>query len=221
MNGPFLGNRAVTGTVTVFPVRRIFGLYTIYGGGVLLTAILLNLVARSGFGSDFQESGIVEWLQAALLVSSMAVFFHCRHVFAGLPNIPEFLAGVYAVALVREHDAPLDQFMPAYGWQLFATLLIGALILSAWRRRGPLREELGVWLRSRAFAFFWFGICVVIFAQIIGNGGMLQSLLGDAYVYLHTRVIEESFELLGYLLLLYSSVETWLASRNPTRCYRI
>lgn len=51
-------------------------------------------------------------------------------------------------------------------------------------------------------------IVAVPIAQLLGHAAFLESLMGENYMRAYKRVIEESGELLGYLLLLEGSIES-------------
>lgn len=80
-----------------------------------------------------------------------------------------------------------------------------------WRE---LNRQIATFLSSRAFATLWAGFIVAVpVAQLLGHGPFLETLMGDDDERSYKRVIEESGELIGSILLLAGSIESMVQMR--------
>jgi hypothetical protein len=124
------------------------------------------------------------------------------------------LASLTALAAIREMDANLDKIIPVLGWKVGYLVLVYPVIrVIAWR--DAFRQQLGQFVNSLAFPVLWAGFIVAIpVSQLLGHGPLLKSLMGDDYKGQYKRMIEESGEMIGYMLLLAGAVECWFLVRN-------
>lgn len=199
-------NTYIASDKSVMPVAIRFAAYTL--AIFITTASLTPLAEHKDIYFIFTEHGPVEWMQLGLLVAAGVVFS------AGFFKLPDFrelfliLVSVSAFAAVRELDSTLDKAIPWIGWKIgFALLLFAAAL--AWTKKDKVKRQLGHYLSSPAFVVLWAGVIVAVpIAQLLGHGAFLESLMGENYLRAYKRVIEESGELLGYLLLLEGSIES-------------
>ncbi len=194
------------------PVIIRFAAYTL--AIFIITALLTPLAEYKDIYFIFTENGPVEWLQLGMLVAASVLFFS---VFFSLPAFRELfliLASVSAFAAVRELDSVLDKAIPWIGWKIgFALLLFAAAL--AWTKRDKVKRQLGHYLSSPGFVVLWAGFIVAVpIAQLLGHAVFLESLMGENYLRAYKRVIEESGELLGYLLLLEGSIESLVCMKK-------
>jgi len=191
-----------------------FGLYTLVMG--LVAALLPHLVNLSGKGSFFAERGPVEILQVFLLFGMVAnLLLHAR----SKPDSRELsviLAAFPLFAACRELDFLLDQLIPVIGWKIAGLLPLGAAWFVYARRQRVLRE-IQSFVNTRSFSLLWSGcILVVIVAQLLGNTYLFETMMGDQYDRIYKRFIEESAELLGYIVLFCGTIEYRFCLRKAT-----
>ncbi len=183
-----------------------FMAYTLALGGAL--ALLPAMVLR-GDVAIFQEGGLIEWAQLAVLLLAACGFALGAAWIRRFRECFVCLALAMLWACVRELDSTLDALIPFHGWKLPASAVAVCGALVAWKGRRRLVAQLREFVTYRGFALVWAGLAVaVLFAQQVGHGEFLRGLMGDDYVRDYKRVIEEIAELFGYLLLLIASIES-------------
>lgn len=166
----------------------------------------------------FAENGPVEWLQWGLLIGSVVLLS------IGARRAPQwresFLvwAALLGMASIRELDSLLNRTIPLLGWKLPFSVLLLVSGAYAVRHRAALQAQASALASSAPAALMWAGFLVVMpFAQLLGHGDFLQSVMGESYDNKLKRVIEETCETVGYMILLTASVESWVwaAARRP------
>jgi hypothetical protein len=187
---------------------------------VVYTAVVLGLLAslpslvEPHDISAFKEGGGVEWFQFALISIAAAIFWAGAAGPRPWRALFHVLTALASIAAVRELDSILDQRLAPLGWPAPALVLLAWACFVAARRRRPLADAAGRFVRSAAFGILWAGfILVTTFAQLVGHSDFLQALMGDDYSRAYKRVIEEIAEAFGYLLILIGAVETILLAR--------
>ena len=79
--------------------------------------------------------------------------------------------------------------------------------------------QLGRFLATHSVVVLWAGFLITVpLGQLIGHGDFLKSLMGDNYMRDYKRVLEETFELMGYILILAGTVEAAVEMRTPEGC---
>jgi len=201
---------AATFTDSTMPILLRFTAYTV--ALFVFTAALPLLV--KGDIVLFKENGPIEWFQFGLLVVATAVFVRGGLSMPDFRNLFFLLAAISAFAAIRELDVFLHRTIPGIGWKIGIPLILYALI-SAYRNRECLKQQLSHFLATRAFAIVWAGFLVAVpFGQLIGHGAFLQLVMGDDYNRDYKRVIEEILEVMGYALLLIGSFESIVQLRT-------
>lgn len=188
-----------------------FIIYTIV---LLVFTLSLPIIVQHGDIAFFKEGGPVENTQLFLIMGTGSLLF------AGAMSAKVFrelfivLALLTALASVRELDSFLDRLNPFFGWRLPGGIVIACGIAFAWRKRRKLWPQSARFLTLRSFAVLWAGFMLVgVFAQLIGHGTLLEMVMGDDYRRDYKRVIEETIELAGYLILFFGGVESWCQAR--------
>ena len=73
-------------------------------------------------------------------------------------------------------------------------------------------------MQESAFGLFMGGFFTVyVFSRLMGRHELWQAVLGNAYEYRIKSGVEESLELMGYLLMLYACIELWARARERHR----
>jgi len=187
--------------------------FLIYTVAITTFCMQLPSTIADGDMQEFTENRWVEWLQFALVVGSVGLFTVRARLVPGARELLMLLAGLYALAAVRELDDLLDSLVPYLGWKIGPTLilpLLGGLVVVRFAR---VREQFASFVGSPAFVLGWAGFMIVVpIAQLIGHGPFLEAMLGEHYHRAYKHVIEESAELTGYMMLAAAAVETAL---NP------
>jgi hypothetical protein len=195
----------VTGEELPRQVLIRFSIYTVAFSAFIL---LLPAIVGKGGPTVFQEGGPIELLHVILFIICTTLF-----VFESIQNskrreILFILASLTIFALVRELDFLLDKLNPLGGWRLPAAFLVLATGIFAYRNWQSIWRNFIQLMSARAFPILWCGFMVAVpFAQPLGHQQFLRLILGGDYNRFVKNVIEESGELVGYLLILIGTIE--------------
>jgi hypothetical protein len=177
---------------------------------VILIASLssLPLIAEYAGAATFKEGGPVESAQLALVLFSagiLATGAWRSPAWRGLLCLLAFLA---SIAAVRELDSVLDRLIPVLGWKAPAGVLVFFAAFCAWHYRKGLIWQIQGFITSYPFSILWAGLLIVVVcAQSVGNGRMLEALMLSDYVRDYKRMVEELIELCGYFFIAVGSIE--------------
>ena len=188
-----------------------FACYTVL---FFLVLLLLPRFAAPGDITDFKEGAIVEDLQLTILAIAAALAIGAGRIRSGSPMLV-LLGGLTCLALVRELDHWFDSLIPAVGWQGPAASVLLVTLLLVWKDRTTFVIEAREFLSGRAFGVLWAGVIVAIpFAQLVGHSHFLEAIMGDDYDRSYKRVIEETGEFAGYLIIALGIFESVLDLRR-------
>ena len=120
-----------------------------------------------------------------------------------------FLFGGIALAfLIRELKYFLDSAIGTNFWQVVLAVALALVIVYTYRHQ---RRFLIAWGRiwpSPGISFLFIGLLiVVVFARLVGHEPLWQSILGDAYLRLAKRAVEEFMQFMGYSIWLIGTIE--------------
>lgn len=194
---------------------------------IYLIILILSVLVCWKIGHTFkaatvQEYGFFESAQSLVLLLIALSFGAqaCRN----RECLPIFycLSSLALAALVREHDAYMDQLLPIIGWSWCWIFPISGLFLLI-RKRKTIGPALQAFLRSTSFHMMVAALITIIpIAQCLGHRSFLVDLLGDNQVdaSLVRRILEEPIELIGYIQILLASIESifeFHRKQNPHR----
>jgi len=201
-------NRGFSESIRTTVLR--FSLYTF---GILLLAKLLPWVAQYGDVAVFMENGALEWMQFGLLVTTGILFLREAFLTPRYHHVFVLLACAAAFAAVREMDANLDRLVPWIGWKIGYLIILYAAFVT-YSNAQTLKRQIMRIPHSRAFSLLWAGFIIAVpFAQLVGHGAFLHSVMGEDYIWEYNRIIEELGEFMGYVLLLIGGFELILQLR--------
>lgn len=196
---------------------RIAIRFTIYTGFIASSCYALPWTIADGNIQEFTDNRWVEWVQFGLLVLVVAMWWAISRR-AASRELYQLIGVVHAVAAFRELDKVLDRLIPVLGWKVGVLMAFVAFGLVLRGRGRQVARQIGQFLGTPAFVLGWSGFMLVIpIAQLIGHGPFLEALLGDHYDNVYKHVIEESAELMGYLMLVAAAVEGWVAEAHGPR----
>lgn len=191
--------------------------FTAYTVALFALTLSLPLVIGHGDIVVFKENGPIEWFQFGVLLAASSVFFVGAWQLSDFRQLL-FIVGLVSIfAAIRELDVFLADALPGIGWKIgFIAMLYAAG--SAYTKRECLRRQLPQFVATSAFAILWAGFLVAVpLGQLIGHGAFLELVMGDDYNRDYKRVIEETLETMGYLLVLVGSFECVLQLRTWAR----
>ena len=114
-------------------------------------------------------------------------------------------------AVVRELDGFLDSqwFKGAYKY-LNAPIVL-AFVVIAFKHRSDLLAELGRAGPPLSMVLMFLGFFLVVgYSQVLGQKELWQAAMGEDYLRLVKNTVEESSELVGFLMILFGAVEAAL-----------
>ncbi|WP_347273405.1 hypothetical protein [Candidatus Kuenenia sp.] len=182
-----------------------FAIYTVFFTAGILS---LPILAERKGGATFKEGGPVEWAQLVLLIFSAGLFgigAWRAPAWRGLLCLFVFLV---SLVVARELDSVLDRCIPVFGWKVPAGVLILSAALCVWRYRKTLPCQVHGFIEGYPFPILWFGLLtVIVCAQSVGHGRLLDALMLSDYVRNYKRMVEELIELCGYFFIWVGSME--------------
>lgn len=199
-------------------VLKELGRYLVYASLVYLTADFVKWSASvDNAEAKFSEYSFVEYAQSLLLLVSALISlksYISKHAHA-YKNVVLFLAGLSAMALIREQDIYFEQFLGDGMWPLPVFAVICVVAYKAFKSRRTLWAELALYVKSKSFAFFSFAtITIFIFSRLFGRTTFWKVIMEDQYFRSVKNVAEESLELYGYLFFLFAVVELIILIRE-------
>jgi hypothetical protein len=189
--------------------------YGFYGA---VSAALVEILIRwsdqaSGVGIG-HERGPIEALHLSLQGASLLFFSSAALRSVAWPRACALAAFAAALGLLREADSFLDQMLFKGAYKFPAAAVGVAALLHVWLARRTLLAELREWSETRSFLLASIGAFVVlVYAQVAGQKELWQEMMGPNYMRPVKDAVEEIVELLGYLLIFFASVETYLSAR--------
>ena len=181
------------------------GLYLI---AILAALQMLVIVAVESDGPAFllRENGPLEWLEFSLaaaagllLVVSALRYAHYKYIF--------LICGLLALgASLPELDYFSERFIFEDAYKPVVAALLVLVAYLTWKHRRVLSTTIPDFCRTAPFFFFLFGWFLILYAQVVGQEQFWEAMMGPAYM----RVVkdEETTELMGYLVLLFSALES-------------
>lgn len=171
-----------------------------------LMVSLPTLFDRGGF-AWYEENSVVEWFQFVLLAANASALLAAAIAKPACRQVLLLIASCIGFAAIRELDALFDQLVPHLGWK-FALALPAAAFIHVALRWQRCRHQFRWFFFTPSFFLFWAGFMVAVpVAQMLGNGNLLQEIMADSYQARFKRVIEETGESIGYVILFFAGIE--------------
>lgn len=185
---------------------------------------ILIVVGLWGLGKLFgqeliEEYGILENIQSGVLLLTSAVLLGEAARHERYRAVLFSLAMCTTAALVREQDAFLDDHLPVISWK-FCFLFPAMGLAALWRQVRIDRTPLFDFFRSGSFGIMLMAfVTIVPLAQCLGHRHFVIDVLGtEEDPRLIRRFLEEPFELMGYIQILFAAIECYFdLLRKPQR----
>lgn len=197
--------RKVTQLLSHFPVR--LGLYALIEG-LVLHGLVLSIT--QGHPAVFGEDGIIEWFHFSLMLAAAGLFLWSWRRSGALSPILLLCSMLAFVAALREldHYSEIVLFEDAYKYPVALIAFAATYVL--WKHWNELGGYIGDFSKEPAFYFLFFGaFLTAIVAQILGQGEPWQALIEGSGARTVKRVVEESLETTGYVLLFLGALESF------------
>lgn len=192
-------------------LARLFGYAALAAGAFEL--LVRSAVSAGDVRWLVRDDGPLELGQLLAIVLTALLLFLLSRERPAMVELLRLLACLAMLAAMRE----LDNFTLELGWRSgYLWMGLPFSLYAVWMvasARGRLLDQIAVFVRSPAFALLAAGFfIVVIYAQLIGQKVLWISLLGPDAYRPAKDLIEESSEMLGYLLMVFGAAEACL---NP------
>ncbi|MBQ3695642.1 MAG: hypothetical protein II938_01555 [Alphaproteobacteria bacterium] len=168
----------------------------------------------------FNENGIIENTQFALLMVSTVIFGVIAWRDKSVRMAALGLMALCMLGLCREQDAWFDDHLPIISWRIGYVFPI-LLILNGFRKLRVFKRQLIMIIQSPAFYMMFCAMVMVVpFAQCIGHRPLIANIIGKVSlgkILAIRRMIEESGELLGYTMLVLAAIELAIDLRKISK----
>lgn len=173
-----------------------------------LGVVVLFLIFRWDASCEhpFVEEGPTEIFQSLLLLACTSLLFIEARRNESMRGAMLLAGGFFGCMLIREQDYYLD--MISHGcWKWPAIALTLCCTAAAARTPRATLAGLAVFVRKRYFPMLLTGVVIVlVYSRLFGMGSLWNMLLPDVDGRAAKNAIEESSELLGYLLIFASTL---------------
>lgn len=183
-----------------------FLLYAIFTGAMVL--VVTWEAKHASRAHLFDEDSILEGLQALILFLTAGCAYLAGHVKHSEEPLASVLMGAACIAAVREFDAALDRYVFDGAWQILALAIGIATVIHMFRNQKALKTATLDFLKRPSFGIMASGfISVFIFSRLMGRQLLWRAIMGEEYLRVVKIAVEESFELLGYILIFIGAIE--------------
>ncbi len=179
--------------------------------GVLATLCLDVIVGAAEAGhleAISSEDGAIEKAQVMFALATAGLLMLAAGRREDLRTLLRLAALAALFAVIRELDGFLDElwFKGAYKY-LNAPVLVAMLVIAV-RHRLELAAELKAVGLPLSFVLMFLGFFLVVgYSQVLGQKELWQAAMGEDYIRLVKNTVEESSELVGFLMMLFGAVE--------------
>jgi hypothetical protein len=155
-----------------------------------------------------RDDGPVEITQFLAALFTAILFFLLSRERHSFRELYRFFSALSLIACARELDNFTLQLGSRNAYIYLAMLPLTWAIVTLVRARGRILDQLAVFSQTSAFSLLLAGfLIVVVYAQILGQKALWMTVLSvDVYRPIK-ELVEESSELLGYLLMLFGAAE--------------
>jgi hypothetical protein len=195
--------RSIVPLLAHFPMR--LALYALIEGAAL-HGIVITIV--NGNVALLAEDGLVEWIHFSLMLIAGGLFLWSWRRCGDGSSVLLLCSLLSFVAALRELDrySEVVLFEDAYKYPVALIAFYALYVL--WKDRNRLRRDIDDFAKQPAFFFLAFGsFLTAIVAQIFGQAELWHAILSGPAARTVKRVIEESLETLGYVILFFGAVE--------------
>jgi hypothetical protein len=183
---------------------------TIYFILMFSFVFVIHFIADTYKEKTFDEHSIIENIQLTFLITSGVLFLLEGILYKKYRVVLFLLTSLSFLASFRELDLYLDRNLPIVGWKIGYIIPISAIIYAIKNKRN-LRNTLIDFYASSSFYMMCCALIIILpIAQCIGHGPFVRDVMGNFRVADIKELFEESGEIMGYFLLVLSSIEFYL-----------
>ncbi|MBP5399884.1 MAG: hypothetical protein J6Y53_05685 [Alphaproteobacteria bacterium] len=172
---------------------------------------IIYLLVKNFHQATFAENSVVENIQLILLLSATVSFLYCAFIEKKWREVSLLLASVTALASCRELDKLFDLIIPVVSWK-FAYLFVFAAVFYAGVNFKHYIKSVLKFFGMQSFYIMCIAVVIILpVAQCIGHRPLVSAALGGHFgrqdVAAIKELFEEALEVVGYFLILLSSIE--------------
>ena len=161
----------------------------------------------------FSENGIIENTQCIVLGIAALVFGWTAYQFKSHRPLLLGLMSLCLLGICREQDAWFDETLPILSWRI-GFILPTLALCNGLRDIKSCKRQLMHFLSMPASYIMYCAMLVIVpLAQCLGHKALILAVVEPDNVYLARgvrRLVEESAEFLGYILILIAAIELYL-----------
>ncbi|MBD1574437.1 hypothetical protein HC725_14330 [Vibrio sp. S17_S38] len=152
------------------------------------------------------EISLTEFLQEAMLFISVCLFGYIAKKEPTTRHAYVLVTGFFACLLIRELDGFFDLIFHGF-WVVPALIVAATAIRYAWSDKQKTLDGLYLHILDRNSIAMTVGLCILlIFSRLFGMGSLWDELMGELAIRTVKNVAEEGTEVLGYVIMFYSSL---------------
>lgn len=163
---------------------------------------------QRGVAAEYSEHSLTEWLESGTAFVS-AVFFSAVAVLSkSLRPATAMLTALCCMMFIREADFLLDAYVFDGAWQWLVSTVLVTITVYLWRQRQPVLASIEAYASQASAGIFLGGFLVLfVFSRLFGRASFWEAVMGDGYMRVVKNIAEEGTEIMGYTLIVISSVE--------------
>lgn len=165
----------------------------------------------------YGENSFVEISQLAFLTSTLTGLLGAAVHFTKQRALAISVGGFLFLFIVRELDYYFDCFIGDGVWQIVASMTTLLLGIYALRHRVSIKSALTQFQSHYSFGMFTAGMLVtLVYSRLLGQGRVWQAVMGETYIRVVQRMVEECTEFAGYFLI-WAAVVEWIITQRRIR----
>ena len=186
---------------------------------MFLAALMLLVHTDAGAEqSKFFEDSWTERAQESMFFVLSLICLWASRIAPSKRTLALMFSGFFLVAFVRELDALLEGNIGTGSWQVIVTLIFGAMMYKLRQDWQGFKVQLQDHLETYSFGLFMAGFLTTFaFSRLLGNEELWMAVMEESYQRNVKNAVEESVELLGDALMLFSGIEFALYCRARKR----
>ena len=174
--------------------------------GLMAVVPLIVVIDTVVIGHGTQEISVTECKQGALILLSAILFGIAAWKRPKSRGFLVLFAGFFGCMFIRECDFLFEKIARGF-WVYPAILLAVSTILYSIRCRSTIAYPMVAYGGTKCFAYISIGLLIVlVFSRVFGTGNLWREIMCDNYQSRYKDIIQESLELLGYVLIFFGSV---------------
>jgi hypothetical protein len=211
---PDISTRQKTGFLPSLFTRLL--LYLLVYTLIIETCVMLSLKGYADI--IFKEDNLVEWFQLGTLVATSIFMYLASKKHSTLTDAFHVLMILPLIASARELDRFFEHLIAEVTWRILVVMLTLYLISYFWKRFYTIKKQFQEFMRTNSFGFMCSGFFIVmVFSRLFGQKVLWKTMMGEDYVRLAVRVMEEGCELVGYFFILTGAMECLFARYDKLR----